>query len=182
MMYTIYKATSPSGKIYIGMTTQALHLRKSQHKYLSRKSKNIFHKAIQKYGFDAFEWEIVFETLDPKELGKMETKFIEELRASERDFGYNEKLGGQEGWKHSPETRRKMSEIKKMSPSNFGHPPPREVRVFKDGCFVGKWPSIIECSRALELNKGNVSACLLGLRKSCKGFTFERDQYLIIPR
>jgi len=52
-----------NGKTYVGQTLGTLDARKSCHKSeaLNNKTGMIFHKAIRKYGFDAFEWEVIVE-------------------------------------------------------------------------------------------------------------------------
>ena len=57
----IYKATNKvNGKVYIGQTTRDLSTRQCQHKWESKnKGGNYFYRAINKYGFDSFEWEII---------------------------------------------------------------------------------------------------------------------------
>lgn len=56
----IYKAISPSSKIYYGMTLKGLEDRKHKH-YLNmlNGSKLYFHNALRKYGINNFIWEII---------------------------------------------------------------------------------------------------------------------------
>ncbi|MDB4312177.1 hypothetical protein N9937_01980 [bacterium] len=67
-MNYVYKATSKtSGKSYIGKTKYGLHYRQSQHKYEAKntrkgREKQHIHRAIAKYGYDDFEWEIIFQS------------------------------------------------------------------------------------------------------------------------
>ena len=50
--HLIYKATSPSGKSYIGMTTN-FHKRKCEHKGKGRRGVvRPFYKTMRKYGYD----------------------------------------------------------------------------------------------------------------------------------
>lgn len=60
----IYRYVSPSGKSYIGQTTDELK-RKRQHKQAAYNEKDKlynykFHTAIRKYGFDSFKYEILY--------------------------------------------------------------------------------------------------------------------------
>jgi len=61
----IYKVTNEiNNKIYIGQTVNSLDKRKSQHKADSNNKKKLiryFYLAINKYGFDCFQWEILTE-------------------------------------------------------------------------------------------------------------------------
>lgn len=69
----IYKYTSPSGKCYIGQTYNPKQ-RAQRHKLDAQNGSNLnFHKAIRKYGWNSFKYEIL-ETLNAdtkKELEKL---------------------------------------------------------------------------------------------------------------
>lgn len=60
MVGIIYKYTSPSNKIYIGQTIHE-HTRYMRHK--RTEGDNKFHRAIKKYGFEKFTYEVIF-TID----------------------------------------------------------------------------------------------------------------------
>lgn len=82
-------------KCYIGQTVSTLQKRKSEHLLvaLNPKSKKryYFHKALTKYGFDQFEWLLLWEG-DINLLSKMEIYYIN-LYDSYNN-GYNLTLGG----------------------------------------------------------------------------------------
>ncbi len=72
----------------------------------------VFHCAIRKYGWDAFEWSILFEDDDNDRewLGWWEKKFIRELKTKVPN-GYNMTDGGDGGaMPISDSTRKKLSE------------------------------------------------------------------------
>jgi group I intron endonuclease len=109
-MSLIYKATSPSGKSYIGYTTE-WPKRKRVHEYAYGTCK-AFHSAIKKYGKENFQWEIIYEGNDALE---KENEFIIEHNTIYPN-GYNIAEGGglvMTGRKHSPETIKKMSNAHK---------------------------------------------------------------------
>lgn len=109
--YTVYKHTSPSGKIYIGMTCQKPKRRwKNGNGYSHNK---YFTNAINKYGWDNFTHEILFENLTQEEAEQMEIELIKLHKSNNLDFGYNIQNGGNYAGKHSEETRKKMSKIHK---------------------------------------------------------------------
>ena len=58
-MGIIYKLTSPSGKSYVGLTTQRIEQRMWKHK--RSKFCRLLRKAIEKYGFDNMKLEILDE-------------------------------------------------------------------------------------------------------------------------
>lgn len=114
----VYKVTSPSGKVYIGMTKYSLEIRKSKH-YRTAESGSMtkFYKAIRKYG-ENLHWEIL-RVCDSWAQAKVLE--IEEINNHDSfKNGYNSTLGGDGqlgaapmlGKKHSRETLEKMSRIK----------------------------------------------------------------------
>lgn len=87
----IYKYTSPSGKSYIGQTIRSLKERANGNGigYLNC---SIFFSAIQKYGFENFEYEILGE-FPIEELDKKEEEFISKENCLQPN-GYNCQKGG----------------------------------------------------------------------------------------
>lgn len=116
----MYKHTNRhNGKVYIGITSQRPSKRwdcgrgyqKNQH----------FWGAIQKYGWDSFEHEILFENLLPDEAFEKERELIQTFDSRDPEKGYNLSSGGECGaagmsgekhpmWgkRHSEETREKL--------------------------------------------------------------------------
>jgi group I intron endonuclease len=120
----IYRAVNTiNGKSYIGKTEKTLEVRRDLHIATAKQqSQFAFHRAIAKYGIDAFEWNVL-ETCDS----------LEKLNDKEKDYiklyesfglkGYNMTAGGegQCGWNPSTETRALWSEQRKgKSPWNKG--------------------------------------------------------------
>lgn len=118
----IYKVTSPSGKVYIGITINSLQHRKRQHYHTAFRisSQNYNSKicfAIRKYN-ELLKWEIVEEKIKTyEELKQKEIYYISYFNSYEE--GYNSTLGGDgKGKIVSLETRLKLSKInlnKKLS-------------------------------------------------------------------
>ena len=111
----IYKYTSPSGKVYVGQTTNPSK-RKYKHKKESFKLKTKFANAIRKYGFENFTYEVLFETKLTNDLQKLkhildvlETSFISFYDSINN--GYNISLGGggSLGYKHTEEWKQEAS-------------------------------------------------------------------------
>lgn len=83
-----------NGKKYIGQTTN-LNRRISEHKSRSGKDNLPFHNAINKYGFDNFEIEILIEDIYlQEELDEYEKSFIKKFNTVNKKFGYNIAEGG----------------------------------------------------------------------------------------
>ena len=121
----IYKAFNKvNNKPYIGQTTDSLSERISKHFYkghIERGSdKSIFHKALIKYGYENFEWAIICEGESKDDLNEKEMLYIKQFGSHYKDgFGYNMTYGGESsaGFRHSDESKRKMSEKSKGRPS-----------------------------------------------------------------
>ena len=120
--YCVYKHTSPSGKVYIGITKQTPNGRwKNGFGY---ESSPHFWNAIQKYGWDSFEHEVVFDGLSEDHACLLEQDLIEKYKATDRRYGYNQKSGGEKGSQLNDEVRQRMSENKKKY--YLEHPEARE--------------------------------------------------------
>jgi group I intron endonuclease len=73
---------------------------------------------MRKYGLENFQFSIIEQTLDLKEIKLLERKYIQEYNSycfQENSNGYNMTLGGDGtfGFEHSQETKRKISESNK---------------------------------------------------------------------
>lgn len=107
--WKVYKHTSPSGKIYIGITHQ-----KPEHRWRNGKgyeNNSHFWNAIQKYGWDNFTHEIIADGLTQIEAEEMEKRLVKELKSTDKKVGYNVALGGHV---QSEESRRKIGETRRM--------------------------------------------------------------------
>jgi len=93
MIHTIYKSVNTkNGKIYIGFDSNWPN-RMFVHKSASKKQDCKFYRAIRKYGWDSFQWSIVYQSQDREHtLNVMETFFIQEHDSFYN--GYNSTLGG----------------------------------------------------------------------------------------
>lgn len=118
--YTVYKHTSPSGKVYIGITRQDPEARwKGGHGYLHKNKYGTYGQpgianAIIKYGWDNFTHEILFTGLSKKEAEEKEIELIAKYKSYDDRFGYNIEFGGHAVGRKSEETKRRMSEAKKV--------------------------------------------------------------------
>lgn len=109
--YTVYKHTSPSGKVYIGITSRNPVKRwNGGTGYLTN---DYFTKAINKYGWDNFVHEILFTGLTKEQAESKEIELISLFHSDERSCGYNIQHGGSARGKHSDETRVKIGKANK---------------------------------------------------------------------
>lgn len=96
-MYYLYAYTSPSGKKYIGIT-DCVKRRQSEHAKKEHGSKNNttkFAKAIRKYGYNNFTFEILDTSKDRETIEKLEIHYIELFDSINN--GYNITSGGSYG-------------------------------------------------------------------------------------
>ena len=106
--YCVYKHTSPSGKVYIGITCQEPEKRwKNGCAY---KNNQHFANAIKKYGWDNFIHEILVIGLTKDEACQKEIELIAFYKSNQSEFGYNRSIGGEvnKGWHHTEEAKRKI--------------------------------------------------------------------------
>lgn len=120
-MYTVYQHKNKiNGKIYIGITMQEPEQRWGSNG-INYKSSPHFYSAIQKYGWDNFEHNILFQNLTKEEACKKEQELIAEYNSMDRDFGYNSTSGG-ESFTMNKETKQKISQALMGNKNGLGHP------------------------------------------------------------
>ena len=105
--YIIYKYTSPSNKIYIGQTCRNLDRRAANG--IGYIHCTHFYSAILKYGLENFKREILKENLTLDEANYWEEYYINYYDSSNREKGYNIRLGGNNS-KCSEESKEKIRE------------------------------------------------------------------------
>ena len=108
-MYSVYKHTAPNGKVYIGMTRQV-----PEKRWLcgwGYQTQKRFYRAIQKYGWDAFSHEVLFEGLPHEEAEQKERELILFYKSYDPNHGYNVEMGGNCAKIVSEQTREKLRQI-----------------------------------------------------------------------
>ena len=109
--YIVYKHTSPSGKVYIGITKQRPRKRfqcGSGYKHCPHMK-----AAIQKYGWGSFTTEIIYTHLTKEDAQQNEIQLISCYRSNDPAHGYNLDAGGSAPGRMSEETRKRLSESKR---------------------------------------------------------------------
>lgn len=92
----IYQAVNrTNGLSYIGLTKRGLNTRRAGHHYaaFSNISELYFHRAIRKYGTDAFDWSEIDRADSLEELNRLESHHIKRL-GTYGSNGYNLTHGG----------------------------------------------------------------------------------------
>lgn len=92
-MYTVYKYTSPSNKVYIGITGRTLVQRAgySGERYDKCPA---FGRAIKKYGWENFTSELLAQNLTEEEAKRLEKYYIKLYDSTNPEKGYNISAGG----------------------------------------------------------------------------------------
>ena len=122
--YSVYIHTFPNGKKYVGISSNVKRRFRNGKGY---ERQPIMMNAILKYGWECVLTEIICTGLSEAEAKSEEIRMIAEYRTAEREFGYNQTLGGEgaNGRTVSPENRRKtgerMSKIHKGVPLSEEH-------------------------------------------------------------
>jgi len=112
----IYKLTNKiNNKIYIGQTkTKPPIKRFYSHVYFSKSNnKMIISRAINKYGKSNFSFEIIEYCFSQEQLNQKEGFYIKKYNSNNLSLGYNlnDIIDGK--WKHSNQTKEKLSKIKR---------------------------------------------------------------------
>lgn len=120
-MYTVYKHQNKiNGKIYIGITMQEPE-RRWGNNGINYKTSPHFYAAIQKYGWNNFDHDILFKNLTHDEACSKEQELIEYYNSMNREFGYNSTSGG-DVFIMNEETKQKISHSMMGNTNGLGHP------------------------------------------------------------
>lgn len=91
--YIVYKHTSPSSKVYIGITKFD-----PKYRWLNNgrgyKTQTTFFNAIIKYGWINFKHEILYKNLSEEQALDKEEELIQQYKSYDRRYGYNISLRG----------------------------------------------------------------------------------------
>lgn len=124
-MAVLYRLTSPSNKQYIGIAKNGVNYRFSVHVSESKSgSTTALHKAIRKYGANAFKKEVLVVS-NYDYIKELEIKVIKAFNTLS-PYGYNLTIGGDGtvGYQHTDETKEKISSLTKIrmaDPKNRQH-------------------------------------------------------------
>lgn len=151
--YCIYKHTNKTnGKIYIGQAKGDPERRWNNG--WGYKGCTYFYHAIQKYGWDNFEHEILIDGLTLEEANNQEILMIEKYEATNPKKGYNIRGGGRNG-KIAESTKEKMRKACIGRPGNRkGKPLSEEHKRKISKANTGKIRSEETRKKLSELNSG----------------------------
>ncbi len=140
----IYRAFNvETGKSYVGQAVQttkenAFTRRKREHLRMRNALKTPFYSSIKSHGSDTFVWTVLFSSSFEAFSEETNVTAQNELNAAEIYWisaldcvypnGYNLRLGGESGGRHSEITKKKIAEKSKGNSSHLGHMHSPEVR------------------------------------------------------
>lgn len=169
-IYSIYKATNRvNGKVYIGFDSNwprrmTAH-RSSSFNPNSPSYKVYFHQAIRKYGWQAFDWECIYQSADREHVfGEMENYFIAEYQSFGRE-GYNSTYGGRGtfGAKHSAEHK---SDINRWVADRTEF----EFISERGDRFIGRTVDLQKAYPEDDIECSEIRKLVRGRQLSCKGW------------
>jgi group I intron endonuclease len=165
----IYKITSPSGKMYIGQSSN-INRRMTEHKYRA-KSKNLkLYASLRKYGFENHKIEILFLSDSDYEKNRMESIYIRHYDSINVGLNHMDAfthIGGFSGKKHTTENvlkiKNRMKGIKPVWAID-------KVKI-KVYCEHTKktYDSLVECAKDLNISQAYASMQYTGKRNNKYG-------------
>lgn len=179
-LYTVYQHKNKiNGKVYIGITMQEPEKRWGVNG-CNYKSSPHFYSAIQKYGWDNFEHNILFTNLTKEEACLKEQELIKQFNSMDRNFGYNSTSSG-ETCVVNEETRQKISQALMGNKNGFGYPCSEEKRQKLSQNYPNKkkvyceelntiFDSVQQCGRELGISATSISKLCRGRGKTLKGY------------
>lgn len=143
-----------TGKYYVG---SSVDIKKRWNKHLSQLRKGThpnkhLQSSYNKYGEDAFKFEVLEFALFPEDLVPMEQKYIDGLNP---EYNLAPTAGSQLGVKRSEDTKKKMSEAKKGNKNALGKHLSEETRKKISEAESGKYVSEETKKKMSEALKGS---------------------------
>ena len=119
--FCVYVHTNKiNGKKYVGVTSQKPEKRWDGGKGYTERQPHMYN-AIQKYGWENFDHEVLFNDLSAEEAGDIEQRLIEEWMLQDPAYGYNIQGGGLVNSSLPIEVRKKISDAHKGRPKSEEH-------------------------------------------------------------
>jgi group I intron endonuclease len=154
-MIGIYKITSPSGKIYIGQSTN-IEKRWKWHKYSPSTIGKKLHSSYLKYGHDKHLYEII-EECNIELLNERERYWI--LYYDSIKKGLNSTLSNKKTYLHDEEVKKRIRESNKGKPGYFkGKKRPGHAEFMKNATF-NKLPKTDSQKKKMSESKKGTVVC-----------------------
>lgn len=168
--YSVYKHTTPSGKVYIGITRKAV-----KDRWLNGRGYDgqVFGIAVKKYGWENIKHEVVASGLTEQEASAKERWLISFYDATNPMHGYNKTTGGEKHFTLTPDV------IEKTSGANNARA--RAILQYDlKGNYVARYETLTEAAIAYNTQPAHISGCANGDRISTQKhiWLFEDDPEL----
>lgn len=193
--YIVYRHTSPSGKVYVGITKRRPKERWERGRAYRRHGK--FWNAVKKYGWDNIQHEVLLEGISKSEAIYAEKYLIRWYKI--HNLSYNLTDGGDgtvghpawnKGIPRSIETKKKIGDANRGEKGAWWHKAfPEEmkkriseakkgiatkvckvVQLSLSGELIKEWDSQLDAARSLNLDGSAISKCCRGMRNKCGNF------------
>lgn len=140
--WTVYRHISPSGKVYIGITSQNVERRWNSGKgYTLCKA---FYNAILKYGWDNIKHEVLFTNLSEERAKRLEIELIRHYKKLRISYNITNGGDGMLGYRHSEEV------LVRLRKSLKGRKSPNKGKCMKESTKIKL--SIINKGKTLPLS------------------------------
>jgi hypothetical protein len=159
-MITIYKITSPTGKVYVGQTKD-YRKRLNHYRILNCRTQYRLHNSLKKYGFNNHTFEVL-EEVELMVADSREQHWIAHYKCywGDENKGLNLNRGGNRP-SHTPETKKKLSEMF----SGGKHGKAKKLYQYTlDGILLKEW----ECMKCIQRELGYVTTWLSKATKNNK--------------
>ena len=174
-MYTVYQHKNKiNGKVYIGITMQEPEQRWRHGE--GYKSSPHFYSAIQKYGWNNFEHNILFQNLTKEEACKKEQELITKFNSMNRKFGYNSTSGG-DIFTMNKETKQKISQALMGNKNGLGHPCSEEKKKKISEAQKGRHLTEEHKQKLSEAAKKRHTPCSEQAKKNIKKASHKKPVY-----
>lgn len=151
MAWTVYMHKFPNSKVYIGITSQNVNKRWNDGK--GYKTQKLMWKAIQKYGWENIEHNILYDNLEERKAKEIEKELIKKYQSNNLKYGYNLTIGGDGviGYNYTIEAREKMRQAR------LGHKASIEAIENIRKAKKGHSPTLIEAVAQYDKNKNLIA-------------------------
>lgn len=201
-LWKVYVHTNiANGKRYVGITSRV----RPEIRWANGRGYNEnphFKSAIEKYGWDGFSHDVLYDDLDADSAKRIEKELIAMWHTQDREFGYNMTSGGDgtPDYHPSEETRAKLSFVRrkenlseetkrkrslslsnrKLSDSHkrkIGEGNSKPIDMFdKSGNFIRHFDSARSAELELNISHTHISQCCNHKRMSAGGYVWKFAQ------
>ena len=156
-----------NGKSYVGITTRKIARRWYEHCYVGNSCGQLLNKAINKYGIDAFEIQVVASAKTIVDLKELEKQLIVQYQTKVPN-GYNLTDGGDglTGYRHTEEQKKRNGDAKRGTVlSDETKQKMKDAHLGENNHFYGKSHSEETKQRISETKKANPTRYWLGKKR-----------------